>query len=376
MKTEFGIYIHWPFCLAKCHYCDFNSYPVASGFQARYLEALLLEINGIHLDQRVTSIYFGGGTPTVFPPRELNKVLEACARRFSLAADCEISVEANPDTLNPGVLRDLLAGGFNRLTLGIQSFDDRYLKMLGRTYGRERIPEVLRWVEEVSWPNVGIDLIYNLPGQDLAHWEGTLKEACRYDLDHLSCYSLQVEEGTPLARWVQKGLVALPDEEIQRAMIYLTGDFLKAQGWDHYELANFARQGRRGRHNLNYWHNGPYLGFGAGAHSFYQRRRWSNLAHPREYIDGLATGNIVAEEYLLGRDEEMDDTAFLGLRLLEGIDLDRFKQRFGVDFSELYRLPLDSLSPLGLIEETATHVRLTRQALPIANQVFAAFIRG
>jgi oxygen-independent coproporphyrinogen-3 oxidase len=374
-----AIYVHIPFCLAKCSYCDFNSYPKSHPcFQEyhNYLEALLLEIQRAPQSHRVISVFFGGGTPTLLPAKAIIGILDKIRNHYSLTTDCEISIEANPDTITEEQLGELRSAGFNRLSLGIQSLNNRFLILLGRTYDEEGAHRGIAKALKAGFPQVSLDLIHGLPGQGLEDWVTTLDQVRNLPIDHLSCYGLQVEKGTPLAHKVENGQLVLPDEGTQVDMLLTTRDILAKSGFDHYEISNYAKQEKECRHNLQYWYNQEYLGFGAGAHSFWSGFRRANLANPLEYVEKILGGQpVVAERQQVRIHDEMDETAFLGLRLIKGIDLVEFQARFDRDFRQVYSQAVTELAQWGLLKETPTHIRLTRAGLPLANQVFSRFIR-
>lgn len=378
-ENPWGLYVHIPYCLRKCLYCDFNSYPLGqwSGEDRRqYLKALAREMQGIAVPHAPISLYFGGGTPTVLSPRDLARLLGLAKKKWSLTEEAEISIEANPDTVDRGSLKELREAGFNRLSLGVQSLRDQELDILGRTYSSKVVYQALREARRAGFSNIGIDLIYGIPGQSPRDWQETLQGILDLEVEHLSCYSLQVEDKTPLASSIKRGELTLPGEDDCLEMLLMTTEIVGKDGYEHYEIANFARPGRFCRHNLLYWKNRWYLGIGAGAHSFWEKRRWANVKDPGKYSRFIMSGQAaLEEERFLTEGEEMDETAFLGLRLRQGVDLDEFQRRYGQDFREVYAESLAQMLTWGLLEEVDGHVRLTPRGLPVGNVVFAQFIR-
>lgn len=370
-----GLYIHIPFCLAKCGYCDFPSYAGLEALFGEYTTALVQEMEGVG-PAEVRTVYLGGGTPTVLPPSDLAKILDAARRQFRLEAQAEISIEANPGTLDPKVLRHLRTAGFNRLSLGVQSFDDWELRLLGRIHSaRDAIVAVER-SRQAGFDNLSLDLLYGLPRQTLATWQRSLDVALDLTPDHLSLYALTVEEGTPLRGAIARGELPLPDPDLAADMYEYAQDLLETAGFVHYELSNWSRDSAHMcQHNLIYWRNEPYLGLGVGAHSWLEGRRWANTPSPAAYIDQIAAGKgPVSTSEAIPRPLEMSETLMMGLRLLdEGVPLERFHQRFGLPLETQYGGELEELSDLGLIEVHEGTLRLSKRGRLLGNQVFLRF---
>ena len=401
-----SLYIHIPFCRARCTYCDFNTYAGLEALHADYVRALVREIRlvgdtlrGIELNAE--TIYLGGGTPTVLSLEHLGAILAACHESFEMAADVEITSEANPGTLDKGYLAGLRGLGINRLSLGVQSFDDGLLRLLGRIHTGAQAVETYRLAREAGFENVNLDLIYGLPAQTLSQWRGTLERALDLRPDHLSLYALTLEEGTPLHGQVARGELPQPDPDLAADMVLLAQEMLGAAGYRHYEISNWARPGCECRHNLTYWRNEPYLGFGAGAHSWFMGRRYHNVLSPQEYIQRLSDGAspvaagvqrsspagglgvspnsflspAVAELEEINEALEMAETMILGLRLVEeGVSFKAFARRFGRRVESLYERELRELKELGLIEIMADRVRLTERGWLLGNEVFQRFL--
>ncbi|WP_428846043.1 radical SAM family heme chaperone HemW [Moorella sp. E306M] len=374
-----SIYIHIPFCIRKCHYCDFVSYPGRPPEEmAAYCRALEREMDlvaGKWQPGPAATVYIGGGTPTLLPARNLEQVLDAVDRFFGRQPGAEVTVEANPGTVDDAKLRVLLAAGVNRLSLGVQSLDDDLLAAMGRIHRRRDIYEAFDQARRAGFSNINLDLIFGLPGQTLDGWRATLKEAIALQPEHIAAYSLQVEEGTPWGKLAAAGELPLPGEELELAMYQEARQMLAAVGYQQYEISNFARPGYQCRHNLTYWLNQPYLGLGAAAASYWRGRRWQNYSELHRYRHVLSRGRLPrAEIETLTPHQQMAETMFMGLRLMAGVDLEDFRQRFGVDAREVYARELAGLYRAGLVEEKDGHLRLTEKGLPLANEVFMQFV--
>ncbi len=375
-----ALYIHVPFCLKKCHYCDFVSYPFKAGDAEAYLGALFREMRsyGSALsgeEKRISSLYIGGGTPTCLPAAGLSAILENAALHFNLLPGCEITVEANPGTVDPGGLRELKRAGFNRLSLGIQSFQDRLLRVLGRVHSAREAVCAARQAREAGFTNLNLDFIFGVPGQTSGDWLETLTKAVELFPEHIALYGLQLEAGTPLERSVAGGAVKACSEDLELSMYLTAIEFLAAHGYIHYEISNFARPGRQSVHNLGYWLNRPYLGLGPAAHSYLRGRRFHNYSSLKSYLEkvGLGEDPVEAGEHIpVGR--EMSETMFLGLRLIKGVDLGRFRRRFDRRAEVVYREEIARLEQNGLIKVAAGYLQLTKKGLPLANAVFREFV--
>ena len=379
-----GLYLHIPFCKAKCAYCDFASVPGRPEWFAPYTDALCAEIAGaparfpdIPPDQLPPrTAYIGGGTPSILPIPLLERILRALQEAFPLPADAEISMEANPGTVEPDSLRRLRILGINRLSLGVQSFRDAELRLLGRVHDAEQARQAIRWARQAGFDNLNLDLIFGLPGQSLEEWKQSLEEALAFAPQHISLYALSVEEGTPLAKMINEGKLPAPDDDRTADMYLWAEERLEAAGYLHYEISNWALPGYMCRHNLGTWRNEPYLGFGSAAHSHLGRRRWWNVRDPQAYIQRLQAGLSPMEgEETLTEELDMAETMILGLRLVEeGVEVERFRRRYGRTPAEAYPEILARLSAQGLIEILPQRVRLTRRGRLLGNQVFARFL--
>src|SRR6266702_1330041 len=318
-----SLYLHIPFCHTRCYYCDFNTYAGMLPLREPYVRALLTEIAlagelAQHADggvRRSRTLFFGGGTPSLLTVEQVTRLLHACREAFAVDEYAEITLEANPGTLSPQQLAGLRAAGINRLSIGSQSFDAGLLKTLGRIHSPEEITQALLHARAAGFTSINLDFMFGLPGQTMRHWQETLDQALALHPEHFSLYSLIIEEGTPFYTWAEEGRIIPGDEDLCADMYEYADQRLQTEGYENYEISNWALPGHQSRHNLTYWQNLPYLGMGAGAHSFYGGRRFSNILDPQEYITLLKKQQRPeAESELIGRVQEMSETAFLGLR--------------------------------------------------------------
>ncbi|TGU75156.1 radical SAM family heme chaperone HemW [Geomonas terrae] len=378
-----GLYVHFPFCLKKCLYCDFNSAAGTGEDAERYVELLLREMELRHaaLPEAVEAptLYFGGGTPSLMAPEQVGRAIDAAARRFGLAADAEVTLEANPGTVTPERLAGYRAAGVNRLSLGVQSFDERLLQMLGRVHTLKEAVSVFDEARRAGFDNLSIDLMHSLPGQTLEEWRAALRRAIELAPEHISAYALSVEEGTPFERLYDEGTLVLPGEEEAARMFETTSEMLQNGGYLHYEISNFARPGRFSRHNLSYWSRQSYLGFGSGAHSFWNTdgigRRWSNAADAASYRDEVSASVLPERDRLeLTPDDAVAESFFLGLRVLTGLDLAPLKAAFDDELLAPRLAQVDELLRDGLLVAEGDTIRLADSSVIIANSIFSRFL--
>lgn len=373
-----GLYVHLPFCRSKCAYCDFVSRPGLEHLMPAYVAALGTEcaLYEDSPDLRVIgSVYLGGGTPSLLPPELLRQVLQL-RERFPADGPLEVTMEANPGTLDRARLEVFAAGGGTRLSLGLQSHDAALLRLLGRIHTAADVTAQVGAARAAGIARINLDLIYGLPGQTVESWRQTLSFALSLAPDHLSLYDLELHENTPLAGEVAAGRLTLPSEEETAAMLSLAMDKLPAAGLYQYEVASFAVPGAESRHNLNYWRLGKYLGLGAAAHSHLGRKRRANLADPAEYVAALARGAApVAWEEELTDGDELLEAVMLGLRLREGIDLNLLARRFG-RAAEILGPALPGLCRAGLLTADGGRLRLTEAGIPLADHVLRTLVTG
>jgi len=376
MMDAAGLYVHIPFCHRKCGYCDFNSYALSGEIVSAFVDALHQEIERCpYAGVRVPTVFFGGGTPTFLDGETLARLLEHLHQRFAIDASAEITIEANPGSVNRKQLCILRRAGFNRLSFGVQSFDADELKRMDRIHTPQ---DVLRGVDEArtaGFNNLNLDLIFALPDQTLSRWESNLKQAVALCPEHLSLYALMLEPNTRFYHLYQKGKLRLPDEETQVAMFRLAQHLTREAGYRQYEISNYALPGYECRHNLIYWHNLPYLGFGPGAVSFFEGRRWTNIKHPREYVRRVHAGESLEleSEHLTGW-ASVAETIMLGLRLLDGIDLAQLEQRYGLPVRTYYQPVIQKMVVRGWLAQQGSRIYLTEEGLLWHSEVAMAFL--
>jgi oxygen-independent coproporphyrinogen-3 oxidase len=375
-QPGFGVYVHIPFCLRRCHYCDFNTYEGLESLHRNYVDALVRQIEGWPGSHpAVTSIFFGGGTPTLLDPRELGRVLGAVGARFGLARGAEITVEANPETVDGKRFTSLLEQGFNRISIGVQSLAPQVLRGLGRTHSVRDALDAIAGAHGAGFINVNADLIYGSPWETPQDWRVTLESVTAAQPAHVSAYALTVEEGTPLATLVRTGRLPDVDPDVQADRHGVADSVLDIAGYGRYEISNWARPGRASRHNLLYWCAGNYLGFGAGAHAHVDGHRWWNRRLPRDFVAATNDNeSMVAGEEWLDASARAGEALMLGLRLKEGIDLAGFARRHGAKALEERARTLDRLISLGLLEPDAGRLRLTVRGTLVANDVLCRLL--
>ncbi len=377
----FGIYVHIPFCLSKCFYCDFNSYAGCGELVEPYLRQLETEAAYYGDDprvagRRVETIFIGGGTPTVLSAAQLSSLGRMLRAHFPLASDVEWTVEANPRTLDSEKLGALRSMGVNRLSLGVQAMDDTLLRAIGRVHSAADVVAQVELIRAAGFDNLSLDLIYGLPQQSLADWERTIEAAIHLRPEHLSAYGLKVEEGTPFADRQAAGRLDLPGEEQEVAMYRLAQARLRAAGLAQYEISNFARPGCECQHNLLYWGNQGYLGLGAGAYSFLNHHRFAHERSLTTYLKSWSEHQSppVSEDELVSSELERAETVFLGLRRTSGISDREFHARFGLSLFAVYGREIDRLVDQRLLERLGDSISLTERGVMVSNQVFMEFL--
>ncbi|WP_448915713.1 radical SAM family heme chaperone HemW [Eubacterium ramulus] len=407
---ELELYLHIPFCERKCAYCDFLSAPADLPVRISYIKKLQEEIayyGAQYEEYQVSSIFFGGGTPTILEGYQLAAILETVKEHFNIATDVEITVECNPGTLTAGKAEKLVQAGFNRLSMGLQSADDRELHLLGRIHNFAQFLESYDLARKVGFRNINVDLMSALPGQTLKSWQDTLQKVTALRPEHISAYSLIIEEGTPFyERFAEDERIReegghpklLPEEDVERQMYELTETFLHTKGYERYEISNYAKPGYECRHNCGYWTRKDYLGLGLGASSLVEHQRFQNTSDLKTYLEqeyspqdnGLhekAAENFPLQEkkqleqsehyiYIetLDKKSEMEEFMFLGLRLMAGISRQQFEKKFQVTLNSVYGEVLRKLKGEHLIEEVAGYVRLTEHGIDVSNYVLAEFL--
>jgi oxygen-independent coproporphyrinogen III oxidase len=380
MTTRAGIYIHIPFCLTHCSYCDFAIWGYDSLLAERYVRATVKEIESFKAGQdkvEIDSIYFGGGTPSLLTLAQIEELLRAVHSRFRVVDNTETTLEINPGTLSPENARALRQINVNRASFGAQTFDDRHLRRLGRTHTADDARRTFADLRRAGFENISLDLIAGLPAQTLNEWSRNLDEAFRLCPDHLSFYLLEVHAGTPLERQINRGRLPSPDEDLAAQMYHLLIERAAGEGYAHYEISNFCLPNRASRHNTKYWMLAPVYGFGCAAHSFDGRfLRWSNERNALKYVEMIEAGRSpVVETTELDSNAAHAENIFLNLRLLErGVDLSAHKSRFGRDVRTEYADELARLSEAGLIRFDDERMRLTSAGALMSNEVFAVFV--
>lgn len=370
-----GLYLHIPFCAAICSYCNFNRGLLDAALKARYVEALEREIGRCADGSPVDTIYFGGGTPSLLEPHEVGRLIDACRRGFDVAADPEVTLEANPETVDEDRLRAFRAAGVNRLSLGVQSFHDEELARLGRLHGSNRARAAVAEARSAGFDNVSIDLMMWLPQQTVREWQDTVEEAIRLSPDHMSLYLLELYPNAPLRELMARSHWSLAPDDDAAEMYVWAMERLEACGYEQYEISNVARGGRRSRHNLKYWQDGEWLGFGCGAHSTRGAERWRNVSGTEEYIARVEAGSdLAAERRTRPRDEQLGDALFTGLRLSAGVDVEEIGRRYGVDVWDRYGKALASFAEAGYVIREGNRLRLNRAGMLLANEVMAVFV--
>lgn len=407
---ELELYLHIPFCERKCAYCDFLSAPADLPVRISYIKKLQEEVayyGAQYGEYQVSSIFFGGGTPTILEGYQLAAILETVKEHFNITTDAEITVECNPGTLTAGKAEKLVQAGFNRLSMGLQSADDRELQLLGRIHNFAQFLESYDLARKAGFRNINVDLMSALPGQTLKSWQDTLQKVTALRPEHISAYSLIIEEGTPFyERFAEDERIReegghprlLPEEDVERQMYELTETFLHTKGYERYEISNYAKPGYECRHNCGYWTRKDYLGLGLGASSLVEHQRFQNTSDLKTYLEqeyssqcegqyeriaetiqlqaetGLTqTGHHIHIE-TLDKKSEMEEFMFLGLRLMAGISRQQFEKKFQVTLNSVYGEVLRKLKGEQLIEEVAGYVRLTEHGIDVSNYVLAEFL--
>ena len=376
-KKELELYIHIPFCEKKCAYCDFLSFPRGKDVQKQYVDKLLSEIeqkSGDFRDAEVPSVFIGGGTPSILEPSQIRDIMGGLRESFCIRKDAEISMEANPGTVNGDKLEIYRQAGINRLSFGLQSADNRELKLLGRIHTWETFLLSYQKARECGFKNINVDLMSALPGQTVESWMETLHRTVELMPEHISAYSLILEEGTPFfERYGDgRGVGLLPDEDAEREMYHRTKEYLKRQGYKRYEISNYAREGRECRHNIGYWSNVPYLGLGLGASSYVDGRRFRNEDDLSAYLGGCPKTRF-DEEILSIRDME-EEFFYVGLRLTSGVSQEEFENRFHIRAEEVYPGIMEKFVRDGAAVIENGRFRLTDYGMDVSNYVMAGFL--
>ncbi len=378
MQSNAGIYLHIPFCASRCHYCNFATGGYESETAERYVTAIECEIERAEVTETmraVDTIYFGGGTPTTLSIAQLDRILTACREKFVVSTDAEITTEANPGTIDAEYFQGLRRIGFNRISFGVQSFDDAELKMIDRAHDADEAREAVRMARQAGFSNISLDLIAGLPEQKMTTWQRNLQEAFALGTEHLSVYLLELYKDAPLLHRIERGELRAIDEDLTVEMYYALLDEAARHSFAHYELSNWAKPGYESRHNLKYWTGAPYWAFGVSAAGYNGQSRWSNTRNIHEYLQRVEKGESpIAERLELDADDLQSEAIFLKLRLHEGVDLRAHQLQFGVNVQERYHDELERLHEAGLIELNQDRLTISRAGKVLANEVFQAFV--
>lgn len=381
-KKELGIYIHIPFCKQKCNYCDFISYTNKCDKIERYIECLKREINTFDFSRyKVTTIYIGGGTPSFINSKYIKQVQDIIYKKIDIEeskrSDLEITIEVNPGTVTREKLKDYKEAKINRLSIGLQSVQDNLLKQLGRIHTYKEFLDTYNLAKEIGVKNINVDLMLGLPNQTIEDLKESLNEIIKLDPNHISIYSLIVEEGTKLYDKIENNELQLPDEELERNMYWYVKNILELNGYNHYEISNFSKKGKESKHNMNCWNQEEYIGFGVAAHSYIDNIRFSNTDRIEEYINNINNNefenNKTIEEKQTIEDKKKE-FMMLGFRKIKGVDISKFKEKFIENPIFLYKDKLNKLVEEGLIEIDLNNIKLTNKGVDLANLVFEEFI--
>lgn len=369
--SNFGVYVHIPFCQRKCKYCDFTSFDKCDEtIKEKYVEVLLQEIEECKIEKQVATVYFGGGTPSVLPAEEIEKILAKIKQKFEVLQNAEITIEVNPGTVDSQKLKKYREIGINRLSIGLQSTQNRLLEMLGRIHGYEEFLETYQNARKIGFDNINVDLMLGLPNQSLEDLNQSLTEVISLKPEHISLYSLILEEGTELEKLVSQKKLEMIPEELERKMYWETKKILEQNGYCHYEISNFAKPNFQSKHNLDCWNQEEYIGFGVAAHSYVDKKRFSNVENLKEYLQHPS--KILQEQQTF--EEQAKEYMMLGLRKIQGVSISKFEQKFQIHPLFYFRFEISKLEDEGLLEVDLDEIRLTKKGLDLANLVFEEFV--
>ena len=378
-KQRLGLYIHIPYCIHKCGYCDFNSHLIKHDEMDHYIDALVAEMQHYAKIYSNTSIiktiFLGGGTPTTLTVYQLERILKECVKEFKVSPDAEITIEANPATIHIEQMKSIRQMGYNRISIGVQSFDKTELKLLDRAHGPEEVHSTIDCARKAGFENLSLDLMFAIPNQSLSSWESNLDKALKKNPEHLSTYNLTIEQGTAFSKLQSNGKLTMPEDNHQLELYKKTIERLTKKGFHHYEISNFARQGKECKHNITYWKNTNTLGLGAGASTYINGTRFKNINLPAHYIrQAKEEKTAVEHSETLEPRQAMGETIMLGLRLLQGISIHQFERRFQVSFINLFKNIIHSLKEKELILIEDDYLRLSPKGLFLADSVILEFM--
>jgi oxygen-independent coproporphyrinogen-3 oxidase len=371
-----GVYIHIPFCKTRCSYCDFATGIYETEIAARYVDALIREITSSRYQSEVVdTIYFGGGTPSMLSPAQIEQIITSCNDTFDVVPAAEITMEINPGSVTEAKLSAFRSAGVNRASFGAQTFDDKELAKLGRSHTSTETLRTFESLRSTGFDNVSFDLIAGLPGQTMLGWQNNVARAFDLRPEHISFYLLEVHSGTPLAEHIQRGIQPKPDDDLAGEMYAWMLERACKAGYEHYEISNLCLPGFESRHNKKYWTGDSYYGFGCSAHSFDGKRRWANERDVRKYVEAIENNiPVVVEKHDLTEADLRAEAVFLGMRLMRGVDARAYEASFGVDLLAEHRDDLRQFHEAGLIEFDGDVIRLTRTGALMSNEVFAKFV--
>lgn len=377
-NKEIGMYVHIPFCKRKCYYCDFVSFSNKDSKVEEYIESVRKEIELQKIKSEITTIYFGGGTPSYIESKYIKVLMEEIQKK-NVSANAEITIEVNPGTVTMEKLKDYINSGINRLSIGLQCIQLELLNQIGRIHNFEQFLETYKMAREVGFKNINVDLMLGLPNQRISDLKESLEKVIELQPEHISVYSLIVEDGTPIANKIENNELELPEEELERNMYWYVKNTLELNGYKHYEISNFAKEGYESRHNLNCWKQREYIGVGIAAHSYRDITRYSNTENIGEYIRNVQKENIERNR-IIHEIQKEDDTKreymLLGLRQIEGVKISEFKNKFGDNPIYLFRNELKKLTDENLINVDEDRIYLTSKGIDLANQVWMEFIKN
>lgn len=384
---KLGLYVHIPFCERKCNYCDFYSMPKTDELEDRYINALLFEIKSYKnkcKDYEVDSVFIGGGTPSYLKPENIKLILTEIKSTFKISAECEITIEANPNSIDSDKAKMYKNYGINRISLGIQSLDDNILKSIGRLHNSEDAIKAIRAIKEAGISNINADVMFGIPSQTVDSILNTLSKIIKEEVKHISFYSLKLEEGTPIFLMEQKGLISALDDDLEREMYYAGCEFMENNELEQYEISNFSKAGYECKHNIKYWTSGDYIGFGPFAHSCFEDRRYNNISDINIYCEDIEKFKDDIEDNeqvrfrqlneILTKESKMFEYIMLGLRMNKGISIGEFNRKFETSFLDIYKDQIDKLTKYNLIILKKDRVLLSKKGRDVSNYVFEEFL--
>ena len=373
-KKELSLYIHIPFCKQKCFYCDFPSYASIDYLKSDYVEALCKEIEEKAIKYKIKSIFIGGGTPSYLETEEIIKILNSI-NKLDLSEDIEFTMECNPGALKEEKLRAMLNGGVNRISMGLQAVQNSLLKDIGRIHSFKQFEENFNLARQIGFKNINVDLMFGLPNQKVEEWKESLETIARMNPEHISAYSLIIEEGTAFYKLWERNKLILPSEEEEREMYVITKNILKNYGYHQYEISNYSKVGSECYHNKVYWKSDEYLGLGSASTSFIDCKRIKNIENVKDYIDKINSGEDVIDDiYVNTLEDSMEEFVFMGLRMIEGININEFNKRFGVTIEGIYKEVIDKNINKKLLVLENDRLRLTEKGIELSNSVMSDFI--